>query len=565
MPTQKEIIDRLFGRRGEGKGPTRLPRSAVEHDSVDKMTFGNFADDSPRFRRIAIDEAPQIAPDAPDPDPIDFTSSTPEEIQEWQKEARAAKAARENADPYQPWEDLTKDIFYSYHHRDEPQVKAPQQVDPAVAHHAKIASKMVAEEEHAKSRNITRDQPTAAAIATMAATNALKDALEDELVEQARQSEEFEQARDKADNANERLETLRDEWKQKREQGQPITPDMVDGVKQGIHDVKAAQRDAADIAAQAPVPMDKAAADAITAAVQAGAQAAEDAQSIPSFGQGFGEGEPRYESPEQALSIADMWANNEVLRRVSELYGRLDQDMRFKRAKRTVGGADEIVDLKFGDDIRRILPAELAMLADDDYEDDFFSRYLNSELLVYETVGEEHAGRGPVVLVCDESGSMSGERNIWAKALALCLLNITRREKRDFAYVGFSSGTQVVTHHFLTKRELDPQQIVDCASHFFSGGTTPVIGLAAAEKVMETAEFRKADIVMVSDGMAGFAGEDKRIRDTLASRGVRFHGVNIGGGSKSYLTDMTDDVVDIADFDLENPSEATAHLATHIT
>jgi uncharacterized protein with von Willebrand factor type A (vWA) domain len=563
MSTQRDIIARLFG-RGKEK-PKPLPRSTVEHDSVDEMVFGNYADDSPRFKRIAVDERPQIAPDVPDPEPIDFTSAAPEEIAKWQAEAKAAQAAREEAPEYDAWEDLTRDIFYSYHHPREPNVKDPSEVDPAVAHHAKISAKMMAEEEFAKSRNITRDQPTAAAIATMAASRALRDALEDELVEQARQSEQFEQARDKAEGEMQNLDDLRGQAQELHQDGQPIPGELVDQIKQSVKAKREAQAQAAQIAEASPVPFDKAAHDAVVAAVEAGAQAAQNAQSIPSFAQGFGEGEPRYESPEQALSIADMWANNEVLKAVSELFGRLDQDMRFKRAKRVVGGADEIVDLKFGDDLRRVLPTELAALADDDYEDDFYMRYLGSELRVYDTVGEENAGRGPIVLVCDESMSMQGERNIWAKALALVLLNIARREKRDFAYVGFASGSQVHTFLFKAKEELDPQQIVDCAAHFFNGGTTPVIGLAAADKVMETAEFRKADICMVSDGEAQFGGEDKRLRDRMAEKGVRFHGIGIGPTRFKYLDELTDDVVSVQDFDLENPSEATAHLATHVS
>ena len=562
--SQAEMIARLFGRKGGQVRPKPLPRQAVEHDSVDKMQFDMYADDSPRFRRIAVDERPHIAPNVPDPDPIDFTQASPDEIKEWQEKARAAKDARDNAPEYDAWDDLTRDIFYSYHHPSEPEILPPERVDPAVAHHAKIASKMTAEDEHAQSRNITRDNPTAAAIATMAASRALKEALSDELVEQARQSEDFEQARQQAESAMERLESLRNEAKQLKQDGQPIPQDLVQAVQQAVKDKRASQANAADLALAAPLPFNKAAHDAVVAAVQAGAEAAEASQSMPSFDQGFGQGEPRYESPEQALSIAELWANDPTLRAVTELYGRLDKDMRFKRAKRVVGGADEIVDLKFGDDLRRILSTELASLADDDYEDDFYMRYLGAEIRVFDTVGEEQAGRGPVVLCVDESGSMSGESNVWAKALAMCLLNICRREKRDFAYVGFASGSQVNTFLFKAKEDLDPQQIIDMASHFFGGGTTPVIALAAADKVMETAEFRKADVVMVSDGEASFGGEDKRLRDRMAERGVRFHGIGIGGSFR-YLNELTDDVVSVSAFDLTDPSEATAHLATHIT
>lgn len=567
MPTQKELIDRLFGRPGQR--PVPMPRSTVTHDSVDEMVFGNYTDDSPRFRATAIDDKPRIPPDVPDPDPIDFTTAKPAEITDWQKQAKAAKAARENAPEYEPWEELTRDIFYSYHHPREPRVLDPDEVDPGVAHHAKIASKMMAEEEHAQSRNITRDQPTAAAIATMAASRALRAALEDELLEQARQAEEFEREREKAQAQQQTLDQLRQQAQALRDQGQQVPQQLIDDIKAGIHAKRAAQAQAAQAAQATPAGFDSAAHAAVTAAVQAGAEAAKAAQSIPSFTQGFGEGEPRYESPEQALSIAEMWANNEMLRRVAELYGRMNLEMRFQRAKRVVGGADEIVDLKFGDDIRRVLPSELIALADDDLEDDFYMRWMGGELRVYDTVGEEHAGRGPIVLAVDESGSMSGDRNVWAKALAMVLLNIARREKRDFAYVGFSSGDQVKTFLFKVRDSLEAQAIVDMAGHFFGGGTTPVIALAAADKVMEQAEFRKADVTMVTDGEASFGSEDKRLRDKMAARGVRFHGVGIGTGRGGqpyrYLADLTEDTVSVHDFDLQDPSEATAHLATHIS
>jgi uncharacterized protein with von Willebrand factor type A (vWA) domain len=159
---------------------------------------------------------------------------------------------------------------------------------------------------------------------------------------------------------------------------------------------------------------------------------------------------------------------------------------------------------------------------------------------------------------------MSGERNIWAKALAMCLLNIARREKRDFAYVGWSGGTQVYALEFKAKEALDPEAIVNMASHFFGGGTTPILGLAAADKIMEQAEFRKADVIKVSDGEAAFGPEDGRLRDRMAEKGVRFMAIGIGGSFR-YLRGLTDDVLDIHDFDLQSPSEATAHLATHIS
>lgn len=567
MLSTKQFIDRLFGRAG--KRPAPLPRATVEHDGVDKYRFQSYTDDSPRFRRLAVEEAPHIAPDIEDPPAPDFTSASPEEIKEWQGIVRANEEKRANAPEYDAWADLTRDVFYGYHHPNEPQALSVDEVDPAVAAHAKINAKMLSDKDHQDARNLTRDNANASALATMASIRALREALETELVEQARQSEEFERARDEAESAMSELDSARETAREQHKQDGQVDPALAQQIRELVQAKHAAQQQAAQIAQQSPKAFDQAAHDAVIAAAKAGKEAAENAASLPSFGSdGFGRDEPKYESPEQALTIADMWANNPTLRAVAELYGRLDKHMRFQRAKRTVGGADEIVDLKFGDDLRRVLPSELAYLADEDWEDDFFARYLAGELVVYDTVGDENAGRGPIVLVGDESGSMNGERNVWMKAVACCLLNIARREKRDFCYVGFGTTDAVYHIEFPAKQQLQANDIIEMASHFFSsGGTVPLAGTTRAKKVMESVpEFKKADIVIVGDGDGAFTDEDKRLRDTLSSRGVRFHGIGIGNSRMTYLVEYCgeDMVVHIHDFDLSDPSEATAQLATHI-
>lgn len=564
----KDIFKRLFGRKTEDEVP--LSRNVVKHDSVDKMVFRNFSEDSPRFG-MALHDAPIVPPNVEDPDPPDFTAATPEEIKAWQEKARAAKAARDAAPPYEGWENLFQDIFYAYHHPRNPEV-LDDNIDPAVAFHRKIAEKIMATEEFEKSRNITRDDGGAAAGATLASMRVLKDALSDELIEQARQAEEFEKSRQSAENAQDQLESLRNEAKQEHDENGQVSAATAQLVRDAVKKREQARQQAATLADQSPVPFDKAAHDAVVRAAQAGEEAAEQMGNIPSFGQGFGQGEPRYESPEQALTIAEMWTNNPTLVAVAQLYGKMDQHMRFERAKRVVGGQDEIVDITLGDDMRRVVNSELGLLGDPDTEDLFYAEYVAAELPIYSMVGEEHAGRGPIVLVCDESGSMGGERNVWAKAVALCLLNIARREKRDFAYVGFSgsgwNNDRRDVHSFLfpAKRPLDAQQIVDMAAHFYGGGTEYMLGLTEGVKVMDNApDFKKADMVVVGDGDASYGANDERLRSHLEQKGVRIHGIGIGGHF-AYLRKLCfSGLVDITDFELQDPSEATAHLATHVS
>ncbi len=401
----------------------------------------------------------------------------------------------------------------------------------------------------------------------MALVQELKSALEDELVEQARQSEEFEQARGDAESAGDLLDDLRNEARDLHGQGLPIPGTLVQDIRQAVLDKRSKQQQAGDLAVQMPVPFDKAAADAVDRAMEKANEAARNAEGLPSFGQGLGGGdEPRYDNPEQALTIADMWANNPTLKAIAELYGQFDKEIQFERARRIVGGADEIVDIRIGDELRRVVSSEMALLADSDYEDDFYVRYSNAELQVYDTVGEENAGRGAIVMCCDESYSMHGERNVMTKAIALCMLNIARREKRDFAYVAWADARHCDVHLFPAKKPLDAQAIVDCASHFFGGGTAPLTGLTAGVEVIRAApEFRKADLVFVTDGEAAFGPEDQRMKNYLEEKGVRLWGIGVGG-SFGYLQKLSPEgTVDIRDFDLTSPSEALSHLATHVT
>lgn len=554
----------FLGKGGRRIGTPELQLSdwTVTHTGIDGLRFANYADDSPRFHRVAIDEAPTVTPEVADPEPIDMTTATPEAFVAYQQAKREADAKRAEAPQYSQWQKLTRDVFASYHTHDRPELI--DTVDPSVALHRRILPKLTTTDEHAQARNVTRDDPKMAAIATMAAVDALRNALGEELQEQMREAEQYADAAQQAAEAHDRLEALRDQARELHQQGQPIPRDLVQQIKDAVHDRRGAQQGALDAAAQ-QTPMSADAMAAIQAAAAAGHTAAENAANLPSFGAGIHDGEPSYESPEQALSIAEMWANNPTLRAVAERFGRFSKDIRFHRAKRVVGGNDEIVDVEFGDNLNRVLPAELALLADEDTELDFLARYASGELLCFSTVGEENAGRGPIVCVIDGSASMNGERNIWTRAVAMCLLHIARIEKRDFACIEFSGPSQVEQWVFEAQRDMPAERIVEMASHFFHGGTVPINGIAAAAKLMQdAAPFKKADIVILGDGEASFGNEDKRLRDQLTEMGVRLYGIGIGG-SFAYLASYCEHVVSVHDFALADPSDATRELAVHMT
>lgn len=588
-----KLDELLLGRGGSKIGTPelklKLPTSVLKHTPIDKLEFDDFSDASPRFHEICVDDAPQIPVDVQEPAPIDMTKATPEEFIAYQEAARAAREAVENAPAYSHWQDLTRDMFYSYHTRDIPHVL--DEVDPSVDLHRRILPKAITTDDHAESRRVTRNNAPLAAIATMAFVKRLRELLGDELLEQAKESQEYSDIVDQIEQVMTELEEARDEldfeddlpeidWEEGMEPGEGgdgtpthrlrnVPPEVRDRIRELVRRKRALQAQAYQ-AAQNMTPMSKAAQRAIEEAAKAAAQAAEDAGNLPSFGSGFGQGEPVYESPEQALTIAEMWANNERLRKMAELFGRVDPEVLYLRSKRVVGGNDEIVDVKFGDNLSRVLPNELALFGSGNpvLELDFLSRFADQELLEFSTIGEEHAGRGPVIIIIDGSYSMQGDRTIWTRAVTMCLLHICRLEKRDFIAIEFADMGECEVWEFPAKQPLDPQLIINMASHFFGGGTAPIQGVQRAEQVMaEAPAFKKADIVMVGDGEAGFGTEDAKIRDRLVGMGVRLFGIAIGEKSSyRYLTEYCGQgVVHVHDFELQDPSQATAALAVQIS
>jgi uncharacterized protein with von Willebrand factor type A (vWA) domain len=71
---------------------------------------------------------------------------------------------------------------------------------------------------------------------------------------------------------------------------------------------------------------------------------------------------------------------------------------------------------------------------------EFKRRFVEGQLLEYAVRGEDKAGRGPMVVCIDGSGSMAGAKELWAKAVTLALADIARLERRQCRAIIFSGG-----------------------------------------------------------------------------------------------------------------------------
>lgn len=199
------------------------------------------------------------------------------------------------------------------------------------------------------------------------------------------------------------------------------------------------------------------------------------------------------------VELARRLGQHGTLSRVMQVAGRF-QRIALETQKRRVDHArTQVVGLEYGNDLGRIVPSELAFADDPLLEMVFDQRFLESRLLLYKVTGEEKVGRGPVIVLLDDSGSMSGNRELWAKGAMLGLLAVAKHQKRDFAVVHFDGGHQ--TFHF-AQGQADQATMIQCIELFLGGGTNLDNAMQQALNLVTSSAYAKADVILLSDGIS---------------------------------------------------------------
>jgi uncharacterized protein with von Willebrand factor type A (vWA) domain len=225
---------------------------------------------------------------------------------------------------------------------------------------------------------------------------------------------------------------------------------------------------------------------------------------------------------------------------------------------------DEVNNIVLGDDLTRLAPSEWINFANDDLEDDFWLRYVNRQVLCYDLIGTEKIGQGPIVVVCDESGSMSynqvlgGTAEAWSKALSLALCEQAKSKGRDFYYIGFSSSRQQWNVKF-TGGKGKLADVIDMTEHFFGGGThfeTPLLQALAIVEGYDDKDGKRPDIVFITDD--DYSGDTSdfmaKWNKTKDKYDLRCFGIAMGGaGTGGMLAAVSDNVRSVADMTDSDP------------
>lgn len=192
---------------------------------------------------------------------------------------------------------------------------------------------------------------------------------------------------------------------------------------------------------------------------------------------------------------------------------------------------------------------------------DFLCRALDGDLLHAQFEGDDFAGRGPIVFLRDESGSMHGARRATACALQLALMIDARKEGRRFISIPFSDVGQFQVYD--PGQIPAPQELMAHLDTTYGGGTEPYAPLTAAiQLIREDPSLREGDILAITDGDFGEPPEEflRELEEAREKPGLKVVAVVINGNPGQ--ADFADKVVMIGDIvrERERLAEAIAPL-----
>jgi uncharacterized protein with von Willebrand factor type A (vWA) domain len=204
---------------------------------------------------------------------------------------------------------------------------------------------------------------------------------------------------------------------------------------------------------------------------------------------------------EERLELARK-LNTPKFRKIAELFGPMQRLAFAEQMRKTIHASDEIYNLELGNDLSRVIPVEFLALGHEALTVDFLRKYLEGELLSYSLRGSEKIAKGGIIFVEDGSGSMSGQREIWAKAVGLCLLNIAKLQKRAFYAIHFGGPGQIRVFDFRDTEKITVDQVIEFAGTFFGGGP-----LRIDQRVATPTGWKQIGSIAVGDEVFGPDGK----------------------------------------------------------
>ena len=251
-------------------------------------------------------------------------------------------------------------------------------------------------------------------------------------------------------------------------------------------------------------------------------------------------------SYEEKIELAEILIKSNGMRNIANKLGKM-QKFICSKGKNPGRYGCTITGITTGNNINRVLSSEKLLLSDNNLENIFYKKYFNKELFQYEVLGEDEI-KGPVIVCIDNSESMKGNKDYFAKAAAIAMLNIAVIQKRPYKCIFFDNDVNCIFE--FKKGEYDLKKVIELAKVFYGGGTEFEPPLKKAMKCIEEYKFRNADILFITDGEpVKFLSADfkKRLFDLKKRKKFIIQGIMIDEANHKYMREFCDYIVGFND------------------
>lgn len=479
---------------------------------------------------------------------------------------------------YDYTEDLMRDTLLQFYQGD-PMVRARPEMDPGYLTNHAVATNLASLPQTAATRQFTKHSKYGAAMAAISVGGSIKEFLAE--------NKELEEAAKAADQAQQALAQQQQDLQQACQGGEGAADQLAAamGDFDGNGPLTAAQAQA------------QASADTAAGTVEAALQTAEQAQQIAEQAQqaageaadtakqalrgpvangvgkahdqlaeeaalfrgwGISDGQVARMDFTERAQLAQRLRSHRLSKYIKEL-GRWRVMGQVQRAKRITPARDEVYDVELSGRLPDMLASELPLLATEPGRLDFLIRLAENRLLSKKYRGVELVGQGAIICCVDTSASMKKAdqhglpRELFAKGLALTMLDQARTEHRDFVGIIFANERNQRVFHF-PKGEGAIEDVLAFTELFFAGGTSFEQPLDLAMDVLEqqfSAEHKaKGDIVLVTDDECAVSVPWMRTFQARKERlGFRVFGMALGMEQPgSTLDALSDNVRSVNDF-----------------
>jgi uncharacterized protein with von Willebrand factor type A (vWA) domain len=272
-------------------------------------------------------------------------------------------------------------------------------------------------------------------------------------------------------------------------------------------------------------------------------------------------GDPNHVSPETARAAMEAMQRNPHLKDLAEMLGWAKATVRGEWRKAPKGNRNMTGYRAEALNPARMSASELVAMVSPEpvLQLGFIKRVVEEAVVHKHFEGDEQQGRGPLVLVRDESGSMSGASHALAVALEWALIEIARRDKRDFYSIPFGGSGKFHTWQAPQVGKPDPDGLLDHLGHFYGGGTEPYGPIKQALNIIAEQDL-KADVLVITDGSFDQPTDDFLARAKAAE--AKIVTVTIGGWGDAVAGKFSHKVVNVQNLvgDREQLREAIAEI-----